>query len=169
MDASIRLLRSLLDYARGGNGEATEVDLGDVVQRVLAVAARLVPYEVVVEAQVDAATPPVDGVAAELEQLALNLLLNARDAMPRGGTLTVALRAPTPSTVTLEVSDTGEGIPAAAVQARGPMTPSSKPGRGGRGLGLGIVRGVAERHGAELAITPREGGGTRVAVTFRRA
>jgi signal transduction histidine kinase len=139
------------------------------VQRVLEVVARLIPYEVVVMVDVDADTPVVSGIASELEQLVLNLVLNARDAMPAGGTLHLVLRSDSPSKVSLVVTDTGVGLVAAAAAASGPATPSTKPGRNGQGLGLGIVRAVVERHGADLAITPNAGGGTRVAVTFRRA
>jgi signal transduction histidine kinase len=169
MDASIRLIRTLLEYARGGTAETTDVDLGAVVQRVLEVVARLISYEVVVIVDVDSDTPLISGVASELEQLVLNLVLNARDAMPNGGTLHLVLRTESPSKVALEVSDTGEGLDAAAADAIGTTTPSKKPGRNGRGLGLGIVRSVVDRHGAELKIAPRTGGGTRVTVSFRRS
>ena len=117
----------------------------------------------------DGTLPKVHADADQLGQVLLNLVLNARDAMPNGGTLTLSLRSDAPSTVLLEVSDTGEGLDAAAALAAGATTPSKKAGRNGRGLGLGIVRSVVDRHGAELSIAPRTGGGTRVAVRFRRS
>ena len=169
MDASIRLIRTLLEYARCGGPDPGEVDLAVVVNRTLDVFGRLIAHDVVVMVDVDASTPPIAGIASELEQLVLNLVLNARDAMPTGGTLRLSLSAPSPTTVALAVADTGCGVTPEAACATGPTTASTKPGRNGRGLGLGIVRAVVERHGADLRLARGAEGGTVATVTFRRA
>jgi signal transduction histidine kinase len=163
LDGATRLTRNLLEYARGGTPAPVAVDLAAVVRRTLAIVGRMIPNEVRLVVDVAADLLPVRGVATELEQLLMNLLLNACDAMPHGGELQLALRVEPAGTVTLEVTDTGAGVGAAAC-ASGATTPSSKTGRIGDGLGLGIVRGVAERHGAVLRIEARPGGGTRVRV-----
>ncbi len=166
MDSAIQLSRNLLEYARGGTPEPQPVQLATLVRRMLDLVGRLIAPEVLVvlDEGPPEALPPVPGVASELEQLVLNLVLNACDAMPGGGELRIRLRAEGPSAVLLEVLDTGAGL--RHELTRGAVTPSTKPGRHGRGLGLGIVRSVVERHAATLAITAREAGGTAVSVTF---
>jgi signal transduction histidine kinase len=158
-----RLTRSLLDYARGGAPPPGPVHLGELARRTLELIGRLIPMDVKLHLHIDEGLPAVHGVAIELEQLMLNLLLNACDAMPDGGELWMALRTGSPGSVTLEVSDSGRGLGDASLAA-GATSRSSKPGRHGEGLGLGIVRSVVERHGATLLIGPRPGGGTRVLV-----
>lgn len=162
---AIRLTRCLLEYARGGAPARTSVDMVAVIRRLLQVFRRVIPERVAVGVELDAECPPISGVAPELEQLVLNLMLNACDAMPEGGSLLLAVR-PTRSTVCLVVADTGKGM------AEGQLVsgcPSSKPGRsGGNGLGLGIVLGVADRHSASVQVSPRPGGGPLVEVIFPR-
>jgi two-component system, NtrC family, sensor kinase len=165
-DHALRLIRSLVDYARGGEPPAGEVDLGDVVRRTLALFDRSIPPEVRVSIDADRAVARVRGVSVELEQLVLNLVLNACDAMCNGGELHVRVRDGVAGTVTLEVADTGCGVATGASTATGTTSPSAKSGRGGQGLGLGIVRSVCERHGAELRVAHRDGGGTAVTVVL---
>jgi signal transduction histidine kinase len=165
-DHALRLIRSLVDYARGGEPPTGEVDLGDVVRHTLALFDRSIPSEVRVSIDADRAVARVRGVSVELEQLVLNLVLNACDAMCNGGDLNVRVRDGAAGTVTLEVVDTGCGVDTGASKAIGTTSPSAKPGRRGHGLGLGIVRSVCERHGAELRVARRDGGGTAVTVTL---
>jgi len=159
-----RLTKSMLDYARGGAPPLAPVDLPALVRRTLELVSRLIPAEVKLRLDMDEQLPIVHGVAIELEQLLLNLVLNACDAMPNGGELCLALRWSNPASVTLEVADSGAGVDDDVARADGTTSRSSKTGRYGDGLGLGIVRSVVERHGATLLIGPRPGGGTRVLV-----
>jgi len=161
-----RLTLGLLHYARGGVPAAQTIDLGVLVKHVLDLFERVIPEDVTLELQVDAKLPLTRGVAAELEQLVLNLAVNACDAMPRGGVLRVSVRASSETSVALEVTDTGCGLSEAYSHTEGPTSPSSKRGSEAGGLGLGIVRSVAERHGAALEIGPQSGGGTRIVVSF---
>ncbi len=163
---AMRLTSCLLAYARGCAPPPSPVDMSALVMRLLAVFGRIIPDGVKVEVDGDSEPPHIDGVRPELEQLVLNLVLNACESMPDGGTLRLSVYS-TDSTVCLEISDTGIGLSEAIVAAGGPLTPSSKPERaGGEGLGLGIVREVAARHHARLVVTPRTGGGTSVQVVF---
>jgi len=161
-----KLTNGLLDYARGGSPTPQSIDLGALVRRVLELFARVIPENVTLELETETAAPLVTGIAAELEQLVLNLVVNACDAMPDGGELSVGVRASKENSVTLEVADTGCGLSEACRDSDGPTSPSSKRGSETSGLGLGIVRSVAERHGAALELGPRSGGGTRVVVSF---
>jgi signal transduction histidine kinase len=162
---ALQLSACLLAYARGGSPPPEEVDLAELVRRVLELFRAVIPGQVAVVLRIDPAVQPIVGVAAELEQLVLNLVLNACDAMPRGGTLGVSVRM-IDGAVGLQVIDTGCGLPAAVGRTGGAASPSTKAGRNGNGLGLGIVRGVADRHGATVQIAPRIGSGTSFTVAF---
>jgi len=163
LNSAIRLTSCLLDYARGGKHAVTSVDLPALVRRVLRMFGRWIPCQVAVEVEAEGARR-VRGVQAELEQLVLNLLLNACDAMREGGELSLAVRQAGADGVSLEVSDSGCGMSEEVARSEGPKAPSSK--RNSSGLGLGIVRAVAERHHASLHVGARPQGGTRVVVTF---
>lgn len=166
IDSTTSLLASLMAYVRGGAPSPSVVDLRDVVTRVLDVFARTIPEKIVVVLDLQGAEAAVRGVAAELEQLLLNLVLNACDAMPTGGELRVSLGRDG-DRIRLDVADRGGGaLP--DVTAHG-VSASRKRDRPGGGLGLGIVRAVSDRHGALLRIVHRASGGTRVEVTFPAA
>ena len=164
LDAASAMTRNLIAYARGGSPLPGNIDLGAVVRRTVGLVAAVVPMGVLISLDLDDDVPAVRGVGSELEQVVLNLVLNACDAMPNGGEVRVAVRGRDDGKVVLEVADTGHGLPADVNFAAGTLTPSSK--RAGGGLGLGIVRSVVERHHAELLISPRHGGGTVVTVTL---
>ncbi len=117
--------------------------------------------------------PPVRANDQELEQVFLNLLLNALDAMPRGGgCLTVRAEpasAPLPGigpAVTVTVEDTGDGIPD-AIRERifEPFFTAKEAGRG-TGLGLSICEGLVRSHGGRIDCESRVGAGTRFTVTL---
>jgi signal transduction histidine kinase len=159
--AMTRLNATLLAYARNGTHAPTLVDLGEVVRHTLKVLGRIVPPEIAVELDVGDQLPPISGVRAELEQLVLNLVINACDAMPKGGDLKIAVRRSAGSVVVLEISDSGDGIVPPVTNGR---ALSSK--RVGAGLGLGIVQAVVDRHRGAITIAPRSDGGTRAVVMF---
>jgi len=163
LDAIARLTTNLMTYARGATSEPVALDFSSIVRDVLALAARVVPPTVSLTTEIETKSRVVRGVRAELEQLVLNLIINAIDAMPDGGELHVGVRYRS-ATVVLEVSDTGRGRFAPSL---GDLVMSSK--RAGVGLGLGIVRSVVERQRGALRIVPRESGGTLVTVMLPTA
>jgi len=158
LDAMQRLNATLLTYARGGIPKTSPLDLGLVVNETLALARRVIAQTITIDVRIAENIRPVLGVKAELEQVILNLVINACDSMPRGGRIEILVKQCTSQAVMLEVSDTGSGIP-----PEGTIV-SSKPGRQGVGLGLSIVRTVVARQGGALRIVDRQGGGTTVAV-----
>jgi signal transduction histidine kinase len=122
--------------------------------------------------------PLVSGVENELRDAAINLILNATDAMPEGGTLTVRTAvAPNPAvlrggngrrSVVLEVTDTGVGMDEAT--KRNCLEPFfTTKGARGTGLGLAMVYGMAKRHGVDVEIDTRVGGGTTIRLVFDEA
>ncbi len=106
--------------------------------------------------------PPVAGSAEELRQAVTNLVLNAVDAMPAGGTITLLARS-TDQHVTLSVADTGTGM-TEEVRRRCLEPFFTTKGQQGRGLGLSIVYGVTHRHGGEVHIETNAGNGTTVSL-----
>lgn len=154
VDHAGRVTRSLIGYARGEAPPFEPVDLGPLVDRMLALLANVLPAGIAVRVDIAALVPPVRGAAVELEQLVLNLVLNAADAMPGGGELTVRVQPTGTAAVYLEVSDTGRGMPPEPRAADGgPAAPSQRGHRAG--LGIGIVRRVIARHGGSIWFAPR--------------
>jgi len=151
-----RLNSTLLAYARGGVATSAPLDLGEVTRDTLATAQRLIPSDIAVTVDARPDVRPIHAVRAEIEQVILNLLINACDAMAGGGKLEVTVRQATGAAVLLEVSDTGTGFTDGHA--------SQKPGRTGTGLGLNIVRTVVTRHGGALRLVARPAGGTTVAI-----
>jgi signal transduction histidine kinase/CheY-like chemotaxis protein len=123
----------------------------------------------------DATLPAIKGVESEIREALTNLIFNAVDAMPRGGELTLRTlmieRAPrnNPKSVeprvAIEVTDTGTGMSAETL--RRCLEPFfSTKGERGTGLGLAMVYGIVQRHGAEIEINSAEGKGTTVRLIF---
>jgi len=163
LDVSIKLTSNMTRYARGASPAFGMVDLSAVVNRVLELFRRTLPNEVVVATQIDA-VPQFEGNELEVEQIVLNLLLNAADASPLGGDILLAVTAPTPNTTRFTIEDRGPGIGDIIVPDN-TASKSSKQ-REGAGLGLGIVRSLVRRHGATLRLHGVDPQGTRVVVDF---
>jgi signal transduction histidine kinase len=162
LEIAIRLTANMTRYARGAAPAFGLVELAPIVERVLEMFRRTLPNEVVVTTKLDP-VPAFEGNEIEVEQLVLNLLLNAADASPQGGEVAIRILAPAPSTVRFEIEDRGPGIGDIIVPDNA-VSRSSK--REGSGLGLGIVRSIARRHGATLRLYGAVPQGTRVNVDF---
>jgi len=106
--------------------------------------------------------PPVDGHPAELRDVLANLILNAVDALPHGGTITIATH-PANGAVEVSVTDTGQGM-SDSVRRRIFEPFFSTKGPKGRGLGLAMVYGIVSRHGGGIAVESKEGVGSTFTV-----
>jgi GAF domain-containing protein/CheY-like chemotaxis protein len=111
--------------------------------------------------------PPILGDAAELREALTNLILNAVDAMPGGGTLTLVTRA-TDDHVEVAVTDTGVGIPAAVRDKIFDPFFTTK-GPQGTGLGLSLTYGIVSRHGGFVTLDSEEGRGSTFRLSFPSA
>jgi two-component system NtrC family sensor kinase len=103
------------------------------------------------------------GDDAELEELFLNLLVNAHEATPPGGTITVEVRA-TDTSAAVSIGDSGPGIPAELIERI--FDPFFTTKKQGSGLGLAICAGIAQSHLARLRATNSTGGGAVFLVEF---
>ena len=152
-----RVLRTMLDRARQPSGLAL-VALAHVIERVRELAQpRLSRANIQLELSVDGDLPLVKADAAQLEMALLNLVTNALDAMPDGGTLSIAARA-CPDGARLEIADTGGGIAAPIVDRLFEPWVTTKPAGQGSGLGLAIVRDVVRGHGGSIAVSNQPAG-----------
>jgi two-component system sensor histidine kinase HydH len=150
------IARALLDFARERPGELETVQLDEAAQTVarlfgLTAAAKGVD---VVERLEHVA---VLGRRGELRQLLLCLLLNAKQALPDGGTVTIEVRREG-DTALLRVTDTGPGVPAELGERAFDAFVTTREAVGALGLGLTVARLIARRHGGELVLEPSETG-----------
>jgi two-component system sensor histidine kinase HydH len=161
------LMRTLLDYARPPKLERVACDLAAVAEGALKlVRGRAAQQGVEVKFEPPAAPVTLSADPSQLRQVLVNLLLNALDAMPTGGTLEVAVGREGPS-ATLSVSDTGAGI-APEVQPR-LFEPFATGKETGVGLGLVVCKRIAEDHGGAVRGFNRPGGGATFLVTLPTA
>jgi signal transduction histidine kinase len=158
-------VQALLDFARPPEAVRRPCDLRDLLNRALElVRARL--RQLNVQLDLDLPGRPVT-VAVDRDQftsVVINLLLNALDAMPRGGRLSVALRQAPPEDVRLTVADTGGGIDAAVADRL--FTPFTSTKQTGTGLGLSICHRIVRDHGGTLTGANRPEGGACFTVTL---
>jgi len=157
-----KIVNGLLNLARPSQGEALQhVDVNVVVNDVLALLEhQFKTSSIQVRKELSASAPIVQGIEYKLQQVLLNLLLNARDAMPKGGWLSIGTRFEQGQAV-VEVSDTGVGIQAEHLaRIYDPFFTTKSIGRG-TGLGLSITYGIVQEHGGTLSCDSTPGKGTR--------
>ena len=161
-DRCAKIVSSLLTFSRKSPVVMQPVDPGEVLSRCIVLARhRLELGDVRLVTRLADALPAVRGDANQLQQCLLNLIFNAVDAMPDGGTLTLVAAADNDArTVVLTVADTGHGIDAADMgHIFEPFYTTKKEGSG-VGLGLSTSFGIVERHGGTLSLESRKGEGT---------
>ena len=153
-------VRTLLDRSRQ-MGRKTRTTAGELVTRVIEVMLpNLQAARITHEMDLAGGNTPILVDATNLELSLLNLMTNAVDAMPDGGTLRVRVIDDPPNRVRIEIHDTGHGVPADLLpRIFDPWVSTKKPGRG-TGLGLAIARDVISAHGGSIAVASAEGVGT---------
>jgi PAS domain S-box-containing protein len=157
------LTHDLLRLAREPDGANRPVDLSAVARRMGRLVERTL-HARGIRLDVDAgATTPVHGNEGALETVCLNLLLNAADATPPAGLVTVRV-TDIPAGVQLVVDDTGPGVPADLRRRIFEPFFTTKGSVRGTGLGLAVCRGVVERHGGLVEVSDAPGGGARFLV-----
>lgn len=170
VDRMAALVNNLLLFSRRGHRQVSTVDLRDEVTTsfdFLSYHLRKHRVEVVFDFSDEVATTQAD--LQQLRQLFLNLLTNACDAMPDGGTLTIRVQPgelKSAAAVTVEFADTGEGIAVSNLDSIWDPFFTTKPEGKGTGLGLAICRRIVEEHGGVIGIESNEGSGTTVRMNF---
>ena len=159
-ERATRLTRELLTFARGGSPARVEIDINDAIVSFLGSLRQAVGSQIEVRTLLEPHLPPVSLDRVQFELALLNMAVNARDAMPDGGILTLNTRRPAPDRVELTVSDTGAGIaPQHLVEIFDPFF-TTKPVGAGTGLGLTQVYGMVRQAGGSIDVQRRAGKGT---------
>lgn len=168
-----RILRQMLGFYRQQEA-MTATDLNALIEEAEGlVAKRLRERGVRIDNQLDRSLPRILASGDQLKQVLLNLLLNAADSMPKGGTITVATLSGAGAesevygreAVQVQVRDTGAGIPDDLLAQIFEPFFSTKPGKG-TGLGLWVSQGIVQNHGGTLRVRSRLGRGTAFVITL---
>ncbi len=170
------LVRQILGFAQGVTGGMQVVQPRHMLNELLGMMRQTFPRNIAIDDEVYAGLWPVDANPTQLHQVLLNLCVNARDAMPKGGTLTVraynrdldemsaAMEGGKPGRyVVFEITDTGTGIPPEVAKRMWEPFFTTKRAGLGTGLGLSTVRSIVEGHHGFTFLTTQLGRGT----TFR--
>jgi two-component system cell cycle sensor histidine kinase/response regulator CckA len=160
------LTRQLLAFARRDVANPEPLDVNDVVHGVGAMLGRTIGEHVSLRLELD--DRPVVAMADrhQVEQIILNLALNARDALDAGGVLTIrtSIDGSSPPRASIVIADTGQGMPPEVVERAFEPFFTTKPRGQGTGLGLATVYGIVQQSHGEVALESRVGFGTSVAV-----
>lgn len=174
------LTRQLLTFSRKVESKLQPVDLNRIVEAVRQLLRRTIPRMIRVELELTGNLYPVDADASQIEQILMNLAVNARDAMPDGGILRIQTKNAlleldelqnhpelSPGAyVVLSVADTGQGMdPATLANIFDPFFTTKEVGKG-TGLGLAMVYGIVRSHHGHITCVSRPGKGTRFDIYF---
>jgi len=168
-----KIVEQILDFARSAEPTFAQIEINEVIHELsLLVRHKLQQQSIALARHLDPDLPPLMADAGHLEQAFLNLTLNAVQAMPSGGTLTILTRtlrlprrSPNPTHLLVEFRDSGAGMdPDQQKRLFRSLLATTK--QGGTGLGLAIVKRVVETHQGKLSIRSRPGHGTRIRLLF---
>lgn len=175
IDKAAAMIARLQTFSHRQPPRSARVDLGAVVESMTAMIAPTLGDDIKLSTAIDRGLWPVSADHTQIEQLIVNLLVNARDAMPAGGGIDIAVfnRPATPinsDQVVLKVSDSGVGIaPEIRDQIFEPfVTTKSGAGEGHSGLGLAIVFRIVSGHGGRIDVESEVGHGTTFEIALPR-
>ncbi len=177
MEASARrsaeMIRQMLIFARGGVAERMNIQGGQLLKEMGRTITDTFPKGIRSRVNVDKDLWTVSGFPTQIHQILMNLCVNARDAMPNGGTLTLSAEnvnlpsdeaarheVPAGNFVCLSVADTGTGIPEEILEKIFQPFFTTK-GDQGTGLGLSTCQNIAKSHGGFIAVESKSGGGSK--------
>jgi PAS domain S-box-containing protein len=174
------LVQQLLAFARGADGRRTRVDPQRAVMDLQPLIRQSLPADVALSLRPAENLWPIDADATQFNQVLINLCINARDAMPRGGQIDItaentqvdpALARVNPGVragahVRISVADNGTGIPASIIDHIFDPFFTTKAAGKGTGLGLSMVAGIMKSHGGFVQLESEEGRGTTFHLFF---
>ena len=161
------LIRHLLAFSRSDISEPRTIELNDAVLGVRRMLDRLLEETIEIETELTHAPTTVYADPGQLEQVLLNLAVNARDAMPDGGRLTIATSA-NADNVVLDVKDTGVGMDDATRERIFDPFFTTKPSGQGTGLGLSTIYGIVTSSGGRIAVDSAPSRGTTFTIALPR-
>lgn len=174
---SAEMVRQMLLFARGGEADKTTVHLPALVKEMCRIISDTFPKSIRCQTDVEKNVRPVLGVPTQLHQVLLNLCVNARDAMPKGGTLTLTVKNAVVNAadalrqlvepgryVCISVKDDGQGIPPEALGKIFQPFFTTKSQDKGTGLGLSTCRSIVKNHGGFISVSSKPGEGAEFKV-----
>ncbi len=170
-DRASNIVGNLLNFSRTGNSEEfTHVDINKLLNDTLQLLEPQIRKSNIEIVKDYAATPPmILGSAGKLQQVFTNLILNARDAMFSGGTITLKTFVDNNGDAVVEVSDTGEGIPAENLKKVFDPFFTTKEVGTGTGLGLAVTYGIVQEHAGTIDVRSQQGAGSTFKLVFPAA
>jgi two-component system, cell cycle sensor histidine kinase and response regulator CckA len=174
------LVKQVLSFARGLEGKFTIIQIKHIVTEIKQILKEIFPKSITISIDIPPNLGTICGDATQLHQVLMNLCVNARDAMPNGGTLTIAaktifmdenyvrlnLEAKVGHYIFMSVTDTGTGIPSEILdRIFEPFFTTKEIGKG-TGLGLSTVIGIIKGHGGFVKVYSEVGKGTQFQVYF---
>lgn len=181
MEASARrgadMVKQVLTFARGGDTGRTTLQMEQLAKEMCKIVTDVFPKSIQCRLNVDRDLWPVSGISTQLHQVLMNLCVNARDAMPNGGSLTIAIKNVSLDSAEVEaypdakpgkylctsVADTGTGMtPEQLTKLFQPFFTTKAPGKG-TGLGLSTSRNIIRNHQGFMTVKSEPGQGTEFA------
>jgi two-component system NtrC family sensor kinase len=160
----IGIVERMLDFYRPSPEQRELTDINAIMEEVLALAGKKLQHsKVSTQTKLAANLPPIKAVASQIQQVFLNLILNAIEAMPDGGQLTITTELSSDHRETLiAFADSGHGIPEEEISKV--FEPFYTTKLKGTGLGLAISYGIVERHGGRIEVISEVGQGSTFTV-----
>lgn len=164
------LIGQLMAFSRRRPVRMTVVDLNSLSREIFELVSRVLPENIEFRFDSEPDLPMIEADPSQLEQIVLNLCVNARDAMPQGGQLQLSLHShfdeDDEAWVTLEVHDNGQGMDAETLSKAFDPFFTTKDISKGSGLGLAMVYGSVRQHGGRIVLDSNPGKGTTVTIGF---
>src|SRR5438876_621991 len=170
-ERATNIVNNLLNFSRTGSAtEFAEIDISQVLDDTLQLLEpQLRRNQIEILRAYRAGSPLLYGNSGKLQQLFTNLVLNARDAIPDGGRITISTDSSEDSSLTIAVSDTGIGIaPENVAKIYDPFYTTKGVGRG-TGLGLAVSYGIVQEHTGHISVESTPGQGTSFRITLPTA
>ena len=168
-DKAAKITRQLLNYSREDEIEFADIDLNESINDMVEIIKPLLSDQVEFQVICSPEAAVINGDLSKLSQVILNLCINARDAMPTGGTLILRTSSENAESVSVSISDSGEGIPE-DIQSRifDPFFTTKEVGRG-TGMGLSVSQSIVAQHEGTLRLNRSDERGTEFIITLPRS
>jgi len=165
---SKKIISNLLDFVRESSSKLEPLNLDHLLEETISLASNQIKLSgIKIRFQATENLPRIHGDIQQLEQVFLNLILNAIDASPKGGKIqVVVVPADEPNYLAVKVIDFGTGIPEHILPSIFDPFFTTKGKGKGTGLGLSVSQGIVAKHGGRIRVSSREGEGTTFTVTL---
>jgi signal transduction histidine kinase len=164
-----QFLRHLLAFSRPARLHFQPLNINEIILDTLPLLGKALDgARIGLKKELTARLPALSGDPVSIQQVLFNLILNARDAMPEGGTIAIGsrLNPQDPAQMLVEVADDGQGIAPDALDRIFSPFYSTKADRGGTGLGLAICARIMNRHGGRILVRSQPGQGSTFTLCF---